>query len=113
MADFKVGDYVKLINTGESYSLWNSNGYDRHKFFLLYVQRYKPINVIIENNLAFSSIKIKSGFYSSEDLARFNYQWKIKFILYINLATTYYLISSNHNHMLIVNKKAIEYEKTT
>lgn len=104
---YELGEQVKLVSTGPSYSSPTS------EFVWKYVVRYKPINVsVLYPNTSYKSLEIVSSYRTKSDLAlKKNLKWKVRFVhqgIYLNEQKTLYIISSNKNHMLVVNGDAID-----
>lgn len=100
---YKLGDKVKVINTGYSYP-HPFHGADADDPIIKYFARYRPINVKFLRS--FDIYTIISGFDTENDLAlKDNLIWKIKYIY--NFFNGYsrkilYFLQSNENHLLVI-----------
>lgn len=98
----KLGDCVKLVSTGHTYSGGGSKIW--RPFVLEYIRRYKPCNASLFG-LERKCISIESGYCTIDDLAkRIDLTWKIRCVI----DTGIYIISSNKNHMLVASFLAIQ-----
>lgn len=108
--NYELGERVKLISTGQSYSSPYSKHSNISEVVRKYVMRYKPINVrVLCPN---KSYEIISSYHTESDLVlKKNLKWKVRFVhqgIYLNEQKTLYIISSNKNHVLVVNGAAID-----
>lgn len=99
---FKIGDKVEIISCGYAYSL--SANIDSITEF---IRRYKPINVRIRENYKYKyPIYIRSGYGTSTSLDKQDLSWRVRLV--IQHEDLMYLITSNKNHLLIMDGKGIK-----
>lgn len=98
---YKIGDIIILQQTGPTYSSL------KHHKVKKYLRLYEPINVRYDGSNK-DNWSIESNYNTEFDLAkRTDLKWKIKCIVNLVL-TTFYIISSNENHVLVCNRRAFK-----
>lgn len=96
MNDYKLGDTVKLKDTGPTYPCTHNEK------VIKYVRLYNPINL---KKYDAKNFTILSGYNTIFDLSKqTNLIWKIKCVITPKL----FIISSNQNHILVCNPYAIQ-----
>lgn len=107
---YELGEQVKLVSTGQSYASPSSKHSNISEVVWKYVMRYKPINVRIYHND--NTFEIESSYHTESDLAlKKDLKWKVRFVhqgIYFSEQKTLYIISSNKNHVLVVDRTAID-----
>ena len=98
---YKIGDIIILQQTGPTYPSL------KHPKVKKYIRLYEPINVRYYGSNK-DNWSIESYYDTEFDLAkRTDLKWKIRCIVNFVL-TTFYIISSNENHVLVCTRKAFE-----